>query len=208
MISTKEKILDTAERLFSEWGYDAVSLRHIIGEAGVNLAAVHYHFGSKQELLDAIVHRKVDPVNRDRLTLLDRCENEASPAGPSLERILDAFLRPVAEKADQYPQFVRLMGRIHAEGLLPDILHRHFATVIARFTAALRRTLPDLSEREFGWRIHFLIASMAAAMTGSPLFPPLSLPTVFGERMTLLSAFICGGLRAPACEKHKSRKNK
>ncbi len=208
MITTKDKILDTAERLFSEQGYDAVSLRHIIAEAGVNLAAVHYHFGSKQELLDAIVHRKVAPVNRDRLALLDRVEAEAGPSGPSLEKVLDAFLLPVAEKADQFPQFVHLMGRIHAEGLLPDILQRHFETVISRFTSALRLALPGVTEEEFGWRIHFLMASMAAAMTGSPLYQLPGMPTAFQKRMAFLRAYICGGLRAPACRKRTMRKNK
>ena len=72
MTDTKEKILDTAERLIGEQGYAATSLRQIIAEAGVNLAAVHYHFGSKEDLLDAVVVRKAGPVNEARLARLDR----------------------------------------------------------------------------------------------------------------------------------------
>jgi AcrR family transcriptional regulator len=60
------KILDTAERLFGEDGYKAVSLRHITAAAGVNLAAIHYYFGSKEELLDELVMRKAVPVNEER----------------------------------------------------------------------------------------------------------------------------------------------
>jgi len=67
MTDTKEKILDTAERLIGEQGYSATSLRHIIAQARVNLAAVHYHFGSKEDLLDAVVARKATPVNDARL---------------------------------------------------------------------------------------------------------------------------------------------
>jgi AcrR family transcriptional regulator len=208
MIDTKEKILDTAERLFSEKGYDAVSLRHIIGEAGVNLAAVHYHFGSKPELLDEVVRRRVAPVNEDRFTLLDRAESESGLEGPSLERILEAFFLPLAERAEQYPQFVCLMGRIHAEGLMPQIAGRHFERVIKRFVAALRRALPDLAEDEFIWRFNFLIGSMVPAMIGPLPLLPFSAHTSFGDRIALLMAYICGGMRAPAIVIKKQRINK
>src|SRR6185436_20306302 len=93
--STRDKLLGTAEKLFSEQGYDATSLRHIIAEAGVNLASIHYHFGSKEELLDEIVARKAGPVNTERLAMLDRTEAEA-PGSPSVERVLEAFLLPMA----------------------------------------------------------------------------------------------------------------
>jgi len=77
MIDTKQKILDTAENLFGAKGYDATSLRHIITEAGVNLAAIHYHFGSKEELLDQLIVRRAGPVNEKRIALLDQIEAEA-----------------------------------------------------------------------------------------------------------------------------------
>jgi AcrR family transcriptional regulator len=77
MTETNQRILDTAERLFGDQGYAATSLRHIIAEAGVNLAAIHYHYGSKEELLDEVVMRKAGPVNEARLALLDRYEAEA-----------------------------------------------------------------------------------------------------------------------------------
>ena len=82
MTDTKEKILDTAERLIGEQGYAATSLRQIIAEAGVNLAAVHYHFGSKEDLLDAVVVRKVTPVNEARMAWLERVEAEAGRRPP------------------------------------------------------------------------------------------------------------------------------
>src|SRR6516225_7137750 len=96
MNATQEKILDTAERLIGEQGYAATSLRQIINEAGVNLAAVHYHFGSKEDLLDAMVMLKVGPVNEARLAALNLVEQEAGPGAPEIEKVLDAFFAPTA----------------------------------------------------------------------------------------------------------------
>src|ERR1035438_3362606 len=79
MSDTRIKILDTAERLFGEEGYQPVSLRHITAAAGVNLAAIHYHFGSKEELLDELVMRKAVPVNAERLESLRRLREAAGP---------------------------------------------------------------------------------------------------------------------------------
>src|SRR5579863_8025495 len=126
MIDTKQRILDTAERLVAEQGYSGTSLRHIIAEAGVNLAAVHYHFGSKEELLDELILRKAGPVNAERIERLDRVLSEAGDAAPRVDTVLEAFLQPMAEAADRDPQFVRLMGRIMAEGLLQSVVQKHF----------------------------------------------------------------------------------
>ena len=86
MTETQEKILDTAERLFGEQGYAGTSLRQIIAAAGVNLAAIHYHFGSKEELLGHLVARKAAPVNAERLGLLDRYEAESAPSAVPVEK--------------------------------------------------------------------------------------------------------------------------
>jgi AcrR family transcriptional regulator len=198
MSETREKLLDAAERLFSEQGFDATSLRHIIAEAGVNLAAIHYHFGSKQELLDELIMRKAGPVNDQRLSMLDRAEADAGPAGPSLERILEAFFLPVAQAADQHQQFGRLMGRIYAEGLLFPVVQRNFQPLIARFVSALRRALPELSEEEFAWRIHFMIGAMAHTLCGRPnLINDQPGPADFAHRIQHLIRFLLGGFCAP-----------
>ncbi len=132
MNDTKQKILDAAERLFSENGYAATSLRHIISEAKVNLAAIHYHFGSKQDLLDQVILRKASSMNESRLKLLDQFEAEAAPESASVEKIVVAFILP-AILIDKSPEFVKLMGRVHAEGLMPEIARRNFQPIIARF---------------------------------------------------------------------------
>ncbi len=196
---TKQRILDTAERLFGQQGYAAISLRQIIADAEVNLAAIHYHFGSKEELLDEVVLRGVTPVNELRLELL--AAHEAETGGhPDLEKVLEIFLMPMADKASHNPDFVRLMGRLMAEGLLPTIIQKHFQTVAARFGAALARALPELPAEELAWRMHFMVGAIAQTMCGTPLFPAAArnapAPS-FHERLQRLSAFLAGGFRAP-----------
>jgi len=198
MIDTKQRILDTAERLFAERGFDATSLRHIIAEADVNLAAIHYHFGSKQELLDEIIQRKAGPVNQERLRRLEQVAARSGEAPPVVEKVLEAFMIPMSEAADQNPQFVRLMGRIHAEGMMMSVVERHFQTVAQRFFEVMHRALPDLPEQEFLWRMHFMIGAMAHTMCGSPDFARLAAgPSDFQSRIERLITFASGGLRAP-----------
>ena len=138
MTDTKQKILDTAERLIAEQGYAATSLRHIIAEAGVNLAAIHYHFGSKEELLDEIISRKIGPVNAERVARLDQVLLESGAGPVAVEKVLEAFLMPMGEAADRTPAFVPFMGRLMAEGLLPAVIRKHMEGVFIRMVAALR----------------------------------------------------------------------
>jgi AcrR family transcriptional regulator len=197
MNETKQKVLDAAERLFGESGYSATSLRHIISEARVNLAAVHYHFGSKEDLLDQVILRKAGPLNERRLKLLDQFEMEAAPAPASIEKILEAFMSP-AILIEKSPEFVKLMGRIHAEGLMPAIAQRHFQPLIARFMSALRRAIPGIPERELLWRMHFAIGAMAHALTERPKI----LSGVERESPLIISRmlviFLSSGFRAPS----------
>lgn len=193
MTDTKQKILDAAERLIAEQGYAATSLRQIIAEAGVNLASVHYHFGSKEELLDEVVKRKADPVNAKRLELLDRAVAESAPGYPPVGQVLEAFLAPTAEAANRNPQFVKVMGRILAEGLLQRVVEKNFKPVSGKFFAAIRQVVPDLPEAEFQWRVQFMMGAMAHTMCGC------SVPSDgFEERIAYLVHFLTAGFYAPA----------
>src|SRR5512147_3203644 len=92
--ATKDRILDTAESLFTEHGFEATSLRQLTAAAGVNLAAVNYHFGSKEELFQAVLTRRLDPMNQERIDLLARYEREAGSKPLTCEKILSAMLIP------------------------------------------------------------------------------------------------------------------
>ena len=169
--TTKDKIIDIAERLFGEQGYESTSLRHVIFEAGVNLAAVHYHFGSKEELLDAVVLRGATPLNEERIALLDRYEKESAPNPVPVEKVLRAILWPTFRMKGRNPQFVKLMGRLHGEGLMPAMVKRHFQPLVERFMGALRRSLPNLPEEELFWRVQFMFGAMAQVLRGPHLIP-------------------------------------
>jgi len=163
MNESRRRILDAAEWLFGEYGYSATSLRHIISKAGVNLASIHYHFGSKQGLLDQVILRKAEPINKRRLELLDQFEAEAAPRPACIEKVLEALIMPVL--TNMSPEFVRLMGRVHAEGLMPEIARRQFQPMMNRFLSAIGRALPDMSQEELAWKTHFAIGAMAHMMS-------------------------------------------
>jgi AcrR family transcriptional regulator len=203
---TKERILDAAERLFSEQGYSATSLRSIIADAGVNLAAVHYHFHSKLALLEAVILRRSLPANQARLALLDQFEREASGQPVPLEKVIEAFVAPTFQMARDPAHggmvFMRLLGRLHAEGdLLPGIIKSQFGDVLRRFSGALRRALPDLSQEELFWRLNLAIGALAQTLRGGPkdLETASELAPSFDSETTLerLVAFLSAGFRAP-----------
>lgn len=173
---TRERILDVAERLFAENGFAATSLRTITTEADANLAAVNYHFGSKNDLVREVLARRIDPLNRERLDLLGRFESESSPSGPSLERIVEAFVGP-AIRMSQDPArggkcFMRLFGHAmnQPDSELRDFLLDRLREAAMRFHDALCRALPELDAREVFWRMLFTVGSMAHAMAMSDQF--------------------------------------
>jgi AcrR family transcriptional regulator len=197
MVDTKERILDAAERLFGKQGYFATSVRQIIAEAGVNLAAIHYHYGSKGELLAQVVHRKADPASRERLEALEHLESAASGGPLDLQEILEAFFAPAMNRAAANPEFLKLMGKLYREALLPSATHRHFRHVQTRYLAALGRALPGLSPIELCWRFQLTISAAAHLLSAN--LEDESLPDGAGVQQALrrLIAFASGGLSAP-----------
>jgi len=169
--NTKERILDAAERLFADHGFPTTSMRDITHEAGVNLAAVNYHFGSKEALLIAVLQRTAAPVNQSRLERLDELEAAAGGGPVPTEQIVRAFLTPLFEKWREWgesdPKFLKLIGRIHAEvdQELRAKFIKQFDAVLQRFSMAFQRSLPELDAVEVHWRVLFLIGSMAYTMT-------------------------------------------
>jgi AcrR family transcriptional regulator len=200
MSDTKDKILDAAEGIFADHGYGGASLRAIITAAAVNLAAVHYHFGSKEKLLTEVIRRRAAPVNEERLRLLDECERAAGDGPPDLERVLEAFLAPAARMAARHPLMVRLLGRLYLDHMLGGIVREEFSDVVERFGAALRRALPELPEGELLSRAFLAIGVVGQAFRG-----PQGIPGMAGRiegfhdpaGLARLIDFLAAGFRAP-----------
>ncbi len=168
--STKERILDAAEGLFADSGLGATSLRDITREAGVNLAAVNYHFGSKEELLKGVLKRAFDPVNDARIVWLDDLEKKAGEDGPKLEEILQAFIGPPfdawSQSGERGLRFLKLLGQIHTQTNqeFQKALLSQFEEVLERYTKALVRALPSLEPNEVRLRMLFVVGAMAQTL--------------------------------------------
>ena len=201
MTQTKDKILDSAERLFGLRGFDATSLRSITSEAGVNLAAVNYHFQSKDALIHAVLARRLGPINQRRLELLDACE-KADPL--CLDAVLRAFILPLLEQAHTRTEHLApLMGRMYTEpaGFFERVIRDHLRIVLERFSAAFRRALPGLPETALFWRLHFLIGAIAHTLAGASALRFISDGRCdardFEEAARQMTAFVRAGLLAP-----------
>src|SRR6266513_1205157 len=206
--ATKERILDAAEGLFMEHGFDATSLRSITATAAVNLAAVNYHFGSKEELFQAVLTRRLDPMNHDRLTLLTRLEAEAAPKALSCEKILTALFIPALTLARDPRRggknFLRLLGRAYADPapFIRQFLAAQYAEMIARFKSAFARALPHLPRRELSWRLHFIMGALSYTLAGTDalkLIAELNPRDTANDELLLrrLAPFLLAGLTTP-----------
>ena len=161
MNATAARIFLAAERQFAERGFDGVSVRDIVAEAEVNLAAVGYHFGSKSELLLAVFRARTREMNRERRALLRDAEAKHNGA-PPLEEILRALVGPPILWRDPRSgkdTASRFISRAIAEAT-PELRHILQTEVghLRRFLAPLARALPGRSEQEVCWALHFVSA--------------------------------------------------
>lgn len=209
--STREQILDVAERLFAEGGFGATSMRAITNEAGVNLAAVNYHFGSKDGLVQAIFERRLRPMNEERLRRLRALERDHDGAIP-LDRLVGAFVAPALELsrdgAGGGARFIRLLGRSYTEPseTLQDSVRGMYREVIERFKPAFAASLPGLDHEELYWRMHFLVGTLAYCMSGSNMMRLIATSHLAGDRgheqlVQRLTAFVTAGMQAPPADR-------
>jgi AcrR family transcriptional regulator len=155
-VDTKTRLLDAAERLFSNKGFEAVSHRDIASAAAVNLAAVNYHFGSKDQLVRAVIKRRVDSLNARRLAALARAERRAGSKPVPTDSILEAFLGPAVENPNGHFQGCLCIGP--ATNQYRDFFIGLMTPVVDRFTSALQRSLPSRSHEDCQWFMMFSLA--------------------------------------------------
>ena len=206
-IDTRLRILDAAEVLFTDHGFEATTLRQITGAAEVNLAAVNYHFGTKEALIREVFRRRLTWLNQQRLKELDRLEADAggTPLKPS--RILEAFfgvaLKLAADTEGGGRTFMRLLGRTYTKPseFVRGFLAEEYAAVTARFKAALIKALPGVAGEEILWRFHFMLGAMSYAISGTDALHIVGEGKLDdgdpGALYARLMSFMIGGLRAP-----------
>lgn len=206
-MSTKERIVQAAERLFAEHGIAATSLRQITARAEVNLAAVNYHFGSRDALIETVYARRLEPLNQARLQRLDELERGAGGVALPLPRIVRAFIEPVLRISRDPelggPLFIRLFGQSYTEtsASFKKFFSGHYREVLDRFAAALERTLPGLDREDIYWRLHFMIGATAYTVADSQLLRLIAgSEHVEDVESTLarLEPFLIAGFEAPA----------
>jgi AcrR family transcriptional regulator len=160
------KILAVAEELFCNRGYHDTSIRDVTRRAGVNLAAINYHFGDKQSLYCAVLASRLRPVNRTRLDNLTSALDRAGDQPIPLALIIDIFARPMfdlcQDRTNGGTHAIRLIGRSIMEPFpfVDDLLAKELHPVTTRFSQVLRRHVPTLTAEEFMWRLNFAVGAM------------------------------------------------
>lgn len=166
---TRQRIIQAAEKLFARRSFASVSMRQITGEAGVALAAAHYHFGSKEDLFRAVFLRRARDLNRERFELLRQAEEAAGSGVIPLRAVLNALLRPgVRWSFDEGGRglFIQFLERGHLDQDSPiyDTLHND-TSHLKRFIPYFQKVLPELSPEEIYWRLHFSLGALHYTIT-------------------------------------------
>ena len=199
---TRTRILDAAEELFMLHGFEGTSMRLLTAKAGVNLAAVNYHFGSKDALIEALFRRRLDPMNAERIAALDGLEDF------SAENIIRAFVRPslrlIEDGKGGGRNFIRLLGRTYTEPAkaVRLLIGQMYAPTMERYKAALERALPQMPRDELVWRMHFMFGTLAYTLAATDTVQLIAGckpedrhdARLLEERLT---AFLAAGLHAP-----------
>lgn len=168
-LATRAAILDAAEKMMAEIGYSSTTLRKLAKETHTNIASISYHFGSKASLLRGIYERRMSAVNKKRRTALQAYLAEIGDGIPSIEKLLDCFLRPLIEafgKGQGTRNFSRLYGRTAMDST-PDVravVREFYNETAGEFLFAFRRACPELSEAEFARRSIFLYGAMTYSL--------------------------------------------
>ncbi len=199
---TRTRILEAAEELFMQHGFEGTSMRLLTAKAGVNLAAVNYHFGSKDALIEALFRRRLDPMNAERIAALDALKD------PSPENIIRAFVGPslrlIEDAKGGGRNFIRLLGRTYTEPAkqVRALIGQMYAPTMERYKAALERAMPQMPRDELVWRMHFMFGTLAYTLAATDTVELIAGckpedrhdARLLEERLT---AFLAAGLLAP-----------
>ncbi len=168
---TKQAILHAAEVLFAGQGYAQTSLRTITARANVNLASVNYHFGSKKNLIQAVLKQYFDVLMPQIDSTLDALEPAQGNEG--VGQVLSSLIAPMltlrSVQANGTELFVQLLGRGYNEsqGHLRRFIMQDYGVTLRKLVARIQSCLPEVEEEELFWRLHFAIGSFVFSMASS-----------------------------------------
>jgi AcrR family transcriptional regulator len=165
----RSRILDEAERLFADFGFDGVSTRKVAAGAGVNISALYYYFPGKEGLFEAAFVRRIEPINRERLAELERL---LAADGPTLEQVIAAWIRPLLGDDDdpKAALVMRFIAKVVSSDFGgPASWAGTYDEVGRRFVAALQRCLPDDDITDLVWKYNFMIGVLVYTLGGRSL---------------------------------------
>ncbi|MGO1070962.1 TetR/AcrR family transcriptional regulator [Lysobacter sp. CA199] len=205
--TTRGRLLEAAELLFIKHGYEGMSLRQITSHAKVNLAAVNYHFGSKEALVQELLSARFDRLNQERLELLSVCEQRYGETAMDACAVFGVLFVPAVRLSRDSAGgvgFMRLLGRVYSDPsqFIRDYLHEHYQPIYARFFEAFARALPHLSRNELGMRLHFALKALAGVLASEDMDELISAmcmgePVSDSLMLARLIAFVSPMLTAP-----------
>ncbi len=203
-ISKRERILDVAEELFSGHGYDGVTIRQIASGAGVDVALANYHFGKKLELFKAVFERRADLLNSSRLEALRASQQRASKKGPTVEQIIEAFLRPLElaqETGDPgWRHYLALIAYVNNSPIWGEqLMSTMFDELVQEFIDALRVALPKATDEQLYWCYHNVSGSLSLTLAQTGRIDRLSkkkcLSSDFQAAYDHMIPFVAAGFR-------------
>lgn len=206
----KLQILDSAELLFAERGFTEVSIRDIAEAARSNVAAINYHFGSKEKLFESLFARRVIPLNRERLALLRLAREKSRKGVPSVRDLVDAFIRPplsLGDKSSNGPRglaMMRFLSRMLAMPREHIFLEAYYGEVRSAFIGTLQEIFPRAPEESVLWRYNLMVGALIYALAGPQrMIRPPGSPPVRSSAWQVEDAieevvqFCTAGLEAP-----------
>ena len=178
-VRRKDIILDVAEALIAKHSFDGVSMRMVAEGAKVDLALASYHFGNKQGLFDAVLLRRAEVLNESRHAALAACKEEAGDEGPSVEAIIDAFLRPLLGCGlHEDPGWVHYFEIVAQVNSSPEwggqLMNKYFDPLVSEFIIELKVALPNAEAADLYWCYHFLSGALTLTLAHTGRLDQLS----------------------------------
>ena len=204
---TRDRILDAAEALFAQRGFEGVSVRQIMRKADADVSLAYYHFESKQDLFDQVMLRRADTLNSLRLEALEAVERDHTDDAPTVEEIIGAFTNPLldllASEHEEWKHYFQLIAQINSSTEWGgELMTRYFDPLVSRFIDALRKALPDCSEEDLFWSYHFLSGTLTLTFAETGRIDNLSGGVCRSSDMQSIAermpAFLAAGFRALA----------